>query len=929
MVRKINVVFLILLLSLMVACGGGPEGGTTIAQANDYLGQGDYRSAMLTLKNIIKSHPKDKAARLLLANVYLPIGDGASAEKELKKAKQLGAQENEYIVSLAKALLLQGKPDDAVVLAKPLDDVETSLNAEILSVKGDAYLAKSDIQRAKTAYEQALKYDAGNKFALQGLVRISMAQNNVDSAHGLVTKLLRLAPEDASTWGMKGFVESGNQQHAESEVSYQKAVDLLHEKQITRLGFSVRSGLIEEQLKQGKFNKALENVNVLLKAQPKHPLPKYMRALIAYEQKDYELADGYLRDVIHAAPNYLPGRLLMGSVQYALGNYEQARDNLQRVINEVPTHIQARKMLAAVYFKLRNPENALKILSANEGEASDDSQLLVMMGKAALFSGDLNRGLALYKKAASATPKDASIRAELANLYLNKGEYKSAVEELEQIGGADKKQAKKMIIYAHIREQAYDQAIAKAKELAAEAPADASVPAIFGAIELSRGERGKAREYFLKSHSMDKDFEPALTSLARMDFEEGNLEGAEGWYDKILQKNSSSLRALLGMAQIAEKRGKADKALDWVQKAAEENPRALAPIIILTNYRLKNREYQKADDVIAKAEQALPGNLQLANLKAKLLLAQGKTDEVVEILNKLIQEQPRNMSHYLQLATVLERANQLPEARATLLKAKEKISATPTLVSALVRVETKMGNFDNALALIKGQKKDQTTVAFWHGLEGDVYLQKKNYQQAEKAYKQGAQVNDSSTFASKLAFSRYAAGDVPGAISYIQAWLKRHPKDLKGALPLAQLYIRFGKFKEAIPLFEKINSSQAAGNAFILNNLAWLYSQVNDSRALATAEQAYNLAPTAGAVVDTYGWLLVGAGEIDRGIELLRKASELAEGNKEIQLHLASALVQKGDNREEARLLVQSLVSDGELKNRVELQKLQEQLGLL
>lgn len=929
MVKKINGAFLGILLALITACGSGQEGGTTIDQAKAYLNQGDYRSAMLTLKNIIKDHPDDKTARLLLAKVYLPTGDGASAEKELKRAKRLGATENEYVVSLAKALLLQAKPDEALVLTKPLDGADASLNAEILSVKGDAYIAKNNIQKAKAAYQQALKYDASNKFALQGLIKLSVVQNDIDAAQKLVTKLLQLAPEDPSTWDMKGFVESAKQQHAESELSYQKAIDLLHEKQITRLGFSLRSGLIQEQLKQGQYNKALDNINVLLKAQPKHPLPKYMRALIAYEQKDYDLADNYLRDVIHAVPNYLPGRLLMGSVQFALGNYEQARDNLQRVINEVPTHLQARKMLASVYFKLRNPEDALEVLSANKGEASDDAQLLSMMGKAALFSGDMNRGLALYKKAASAAPKEASIRTELASLYLNKGEYKSAIEELEQIGGADKKQAKKMIIYAHIREQEYDKALAMTKELAAEAPGDASVPAIFGAIELSRGERGKAREYFLKSHSMDKDFEPALNSLARMDFEDGNLEGAEGWYNQIIQQNPSSLRALLGMAQIADKRGKIDKALAWVEKAVETNPKALAPIVILTNYHLKNREFQKADDVIAKAEQALPGSLQLEGLKAKSLLAQGKTDEVIEILNKLIQVQPRNATHYLQLAAVLDRANRLAEARSTLLLAKEKISATPKIVRALVKVEAKMGHFDKALALIKEQKKEPKTAAIWYDLEGDVYLQQKKYRQAEKAYKLGAKSNDSYTFASKVAISRYAAGDASGAIDSIKAWLKRHPKDVKGALPLAQLYIKFGKFKEAIPLFEKINNSQASGNALILNNLAWLYSQVHDSRALATAKQAYLLAPTSGAVADTYGWLLVEAGEVDRGIDLLRKAADLVEGNQEIQLHLASALVQKGGNREEAKLLVQSLMSDGKLKDHTELQKLQKKLGLL
>lgn len=926
--KNISTVLLILVASLVVACGSGQEGGSTMSQAKSYLEEGDYRSAMLTLKNIIKSKPDDKAARLFLGKVYLPIGDGASAEKELKKAKQLGAKKSEYLVLLAKALLLQGKSDQVISLAQPLDNEEAKINAEILSVRGDAYLASNDIQKAEASYLQALKYDSASILALRGVIKVSMAQNNADKVQKTMAVLIRIAPNDATTWSMNGFIQSRNQQHAESEASFQKAIDLLHEKQMSRAGFSARSGLVQEQLKQGKFDQALDNVNALLKAQPNHPSPKYMRALIAFERKNYKLVEEYLSSVVTAAPNYLPGRLLMGTVQYALGNYEQARDNLQKVINEVPSHIQARKMLASVYLKLRDPEDAFEVLSAAEDEDSDDGQLLAMMGKAALSSGDLRQGLELYKKAVSASPNEPSIRAELASLYLKKGAYKNAIKELEEIDGVGENQAKKMIIYAHIRDQAYDQALVKVKKLAADAPGDASIPAIFGAIELSRGERGKAREYFRKSLSMDSNFEPALSSLARMDFEEGSLDGAEAWYDKVLQQKSSSLIALLGMAQISEKRGKSDQALAWVEKAAVTNPNALAPIIILANYHLKVREYQKAENVIAQAEKTMPGNLELARLKAKSLYAQGKTDEVIEILERLIRAQPRNVSHYLQIASVLDRANRLMEARTLLIKAKEKVSATPALINALVRVEAKLGNFEDALKYIKAQKKDQKSAALWYALEGDVYLQQKKYPAAEKAYKNASKVNDSHAFASKLALTRYATGDVSGAIAVVNDWIKRHPKDFRGMLPLAQLYIRFGKYKEAVPLFEKI-SNQVPKNALVLNNLAWLYSQTGDSRALPTAERAHQLAPTSGAVSDTYGWLLVGAGEFDRGIELLREASELSDGNLEIQLHLASALVQKGGSQEEAKLLVESLVSSGKLKTHAELKKLQEKLRLM
>ena len=601
MFKKIGFVLLLALFSALTACGSGTNGGSTLAQANAYLGEGDFRGAMLTLKNVLKDNPEDKAARLLLGKVYLPIGDGASAEKELKKAKQLGVLSNELLPSLGRALLLQGKVDEALTRLQPLDNADNKINAEILSVRGNAFLAKGEQEEARLVYQRALSLDPVSSYALQGLIKISIAQNKVDQALKMLDKLALAAPKDPETWSLQGLLQTRKQQYAEAEASYQKAIDLLHEKQMTRAGFTARSGLVQAQLTQGKLDNALKNVNLLLEAQPKHPSPKYMRALIAYEQKDYKLAQEYLTDVIRVMPSHLPSILLMGSVQYALGNYEQAREYLERVVNEVPSHIQARKLLAAVHFKQRNPDDALEVLKGNEGEASGDTQLLAMMGKAALFSGDLSSSLALYKKAVQQSPDEPSIRAELARLYLSQGSYQDAIQELEQIEGEAENQAKKMIVYAHIREQAYDKAMAIAQELATEAPNDASIPLIIGAIELSRGDRGKAREYFLKSRSMSPDSESALLSLARMDYEEGKLSEAESWYDEIILKNATSLRALLGMAQIAERRGDAAKALGWVEKAAEGNPGAQVPVVILVNYHLKAKQYQKADELIVRA----------------------------------------------------------------------------------------------------------------------------------------------------------------------------------------------------------------------------------------------------------------------------------------------------------------------------------------
>jgi cellulose synthase operon protein C len=78
-------------------------------------------------------------------------------------------------------------------------------------------------------------------------------------------------------------------------------------------------------------------------------------------------------------------------------------------------------------------------------------------------------------------------------------------------------------------------------------------------------------------------------------------------------------------------------------------------------------------------------------------------------------------------------------------------------------------------------------------------------------------------------------------------------------------------------------------NPASLNNLALLYQDNGDNRALATAEKAHQLAPQNPIVLDTFGWLLVNNRQLEKGIGLLTQAAALAPQSKEIAEHLQQA----------------------------------------
>jgi len=110
---------------------------------------------------------------------------------------------------------------------------------------------------------------------------------------------------------------------------------------------------------------------------------------------------------------------------------------------------------------------------------------------------------------------------------------------------------------------------------------------------------------------------------------------------------------------------------------------------------------------------------------------------------------------------------------------------------------------------------------------------------------------------------------------------------------------------------------RAPENAVALNNLAVIEQRNRDPRALDLARRAYEAAPGSAAIQDTYGWLLVEHGEVDRGLELLRSAARKLSSSPEVQFHLGAALARKGLAAEATPVLEKVARGDAspELKN--------------
>jgi predicted Zn-dependent protease len=187
-------------------------------------------------------------------------------------------------------------------------------------------------------------------------------------------------------------------------------------------------------------------------------------------------------------------------------------------------------------------------------------------------------------------------------------------------------------------------------------------------------------------------------------------------------------------------------------------------------------------------------------------------------------------------------------------------------------------------------------------LKGDVYLADKQLDKAIEIYQQAYKVQPNDRILFTLADLLNAQKKEPEAMKLLEDALAKNKKSLGIHFKLASIYQQKNDNKQAEDHYNAMLAEQP-DNVLALNNLAFLYSQKNDPRALDLAKKAAEKAPEAAPILDTYGYILLKQNQAKEGLAILEKAASLAPKANDIQFHLAEAYLATDDSKKAIAIL--------------------------
>lgn len=871
----------------------------------------DYSASVIQLKNSLQESNSYLPSRLFLGRVYLETYRLAAAEKELVRARDLGAGPEDYLPYLMRTYNLSGQ------FAKTLGLMETA--PQSLRSRSDVRGYHADALTGQGRYKDAkslLQADPEQSSTiLTRLGQIAWLENDMDMVRIYAHRALEKGPDLAESNILMGRLYLADQDYDNARRVFKKALEA--DPLSPPAALSYASVLVEQQ----DTDEAVTVLDQMRKNGHEGTQALYLRALIALQKQDFAGAKLESERVLSMDPGNRAAMLVAGVANSALGNDEAAINNLRRFSSEAGAPAVAGRALAWSNLRLDRADEALSAIEGALSRTGPDFGSLRLATAAAVRAGQFEKAEGFLREMVKQEPDDISLSIGLASLSLaagNKEEAERILAALPQDAGQETLEERVRLALVYMGAENYQQATNFATDLRRDFPDREEGYSLAGLALAAQHQFDEAIGYFEQALAIDPGAMNAASALVSIYREQNRRDDALRVLKKAHETDLDNRPLTLALAQMQMEQGQFADSEKLLLKLASDAPEAMEPRLLLARVYLNTGEREKALNAAQRAHVLAPDNDAVLETLGLAYRSSGDFKNAVSSFERLVQVRPENSEAHFLLGRSLAEIGQIDEAisaiRDTLKRDSEKLLAQ----AALIRLLSVRGDLEDAKSELVRLKAMAPVSADLYDLEGFLNFRAGDMVKAAAQYRLAYEMDQSPRRAIVLAQAMWLAGDEVSAEALLKSL------DTDGAnIQLAQLYIQHGRTVDALAVYRALVRKEP-DNPIFLNDFAWtLWENGQVDEAYKHAKKAVTLAPRSAAIQDTYGMILVDRGDTEAAVAALQLAVEQGAGNPEFQLHLAMALL--ADKQAElAQPLLRALAGHEGFNRRSEAQELLE-----
>ena len=268
----------LLLLGAAACSNAGPESADgAYKRGMQALAQGQPRTARIEFLNAIKAEPDNKLLRLAQARTYLLLGDGGSAEAELKRANALGIAESETGHLMAHSLLLQGQAERAAAEARKAGPAHAAYAARML---GRAYQLTGKPEEAAGAFDRALAAAPDDSALWTDIADFRRATGDTAGAIQAADRAVALEPRNGLALRLRGELTRSQYGLAAAMPWFDRALEIDPANTAVLIERAATLGDL------GRTREMLADTRRILSVSENNPSAYYLQAMLAARGRD-------------------------------------------------------------------------------------------------------------------------------------------------------------------------------------------------------------------------------------------------------------------------------------------------------------------------------------------------------------------------------------------------------------------------------------------------------------------------------------------------------------------------------------------------------------------------------------------------------------------------------------------------------------------
>ncbi|PLX63017.1 XrtA/PEP-CTERM system TPR-repeat protein PrsT [Sedimenticola selenatireducens] len=886
---------------LFIAGCGVVDDQQYLQNAQKFAAEGDFKSALIELKNALQQDPDNSTVRTYLGQLYLNTGNHLAAEKELKKAKELGADDNEIFPSLSQVLLQLRKLDD--VLAMQADHLAPQEQGEVLAAQGMAFLLKSEFDRAIERTERAIGIAAGSAYVQ--VARAStylIAEKSPIKAREQLNHAFEVDRNYAAAWSLLGDIERTEKNMQAAREAYTKSLSIRPTSLADR-NKRVTVNILLNDLKQAQFD-----LDILNKQLPDNPG-------VAFSQGLVHLASGNLEDAKSAfdlalldQDRYPVSLFYLAYVSYQQGNIAQAETHSERYFTLTPEHLPNRKLLAEIKLAKKEYDYVETLLNPVVTTANPDEGAQNILAKALLMSGKTAEGIALLNQVVERNPDSADARFRLGASLMMSGNQEEGIAQLEMAIRQDEEndQAHVYRILSYLRSRQMEKAHQAAAEFRARAPESEIPYNMIGMIYIAENDFKAAKKALEQSWKIKPGNTDAGHNLASLATLEKSYDKARDYLDGVIAAHPDNLETLIKLAEIDALEGKTQQQILRLERAMRLYPDALKPRLVLAQHYINSGNPGQVAGLIETLDAEARKQLPVMEVIASQEIAQRNFKSAEKTAKAIISRAPEAPQGYFILAQAYAGMGNLEQVKEMVEKAIQLddhfIPARIVLLRLLVNNKD-IPAIEREIAELKTFAADNENV-----MKVEVTLEalKGNQQQALKL---AERVFDAfPNLGNMLALSRQKsqAGDNGGALKLKVDWAENHTDEYYPNLIVAISYTRLKQDDLAVKYYQRA-LVVSPESVLVLNNLAWALRSTDPALALIYAQKANRLKPGSVSLMDTLAMVYLANSDFEAALRTIKEVLYLEPDNPTLRYHEALINATAGNNSQAVQILTELL----------------------